>query len=94
MTKWYLSNVTQKFKTMSLKNIVSELGQKSLSLRVPLTIEFELSLVGMVTFSSLVTMMLIQNFTNMIDKIKSIVVGVVLAGKTLSKLHTLRHWNQ
>jgi len=94
LTKWYLSNVKQKFKTMFIENIVPQLGQKSLSLRVTLTIEFAMSLVGVVTFSSLVTMMLIQNFTTMIDKIKSVVVGVALAGRTVSKLHTIRHWNQ
>jgi len=41
-----------------------------------LTIEFAMSLVGVIMFSSLVTTMLVQNFTTMIDKIKSIVVGV------------------
>lgn len=70
------------------------MGQKSLSLRVTLTIEFAMSLVGVVTFSSLVTMMLIQNFTTMVDKIKSVVVGVALAGRTVSKLQTIRHWDQ
>jgi len=69
------------------------MGQKNLSLRVTLTIEFAMSLVGVVTFSSLVTMMLIQNFTTMVDKIKSVVVGVALAGRTVSKLQAIRHWN-
>lgn len=46
-----------------------------------LTVEFAMSLVGVVTFSSLITMMLIQNFTTMIDKIKSVVVGVALVGR-------------
>lgn len=69
------------------------MGQKSLSLKVTLTIEFAMSLVGVVTFSLLVTMMLMQNFTAMIDKIKNVVVGVALAGRTVSKLHTIRHWN-
>jgi hypothetical protein len=41
----------------------------------------------------LVTMMLIQNFTTMVDKIKSVVVGVALAGRTVSKLQAIRHWN-
>ena len=71
--------------------IVPKLGQKSLSLRVALTIEFAMSLVGVMAFSSLVTMMLIQNFTTMTEKIKSVVVGVALAGRTVSKLHTIRH---
>lgn len=70
------------------------MGHKSLSLKVTLTVEFAMSLVGVVTFSSLVTMMLTQNFTAMIDQIKSVVVGVALAGRTVSKLHTIRHWNQ
>jgi len=70
------------------------LGQKSLTLKVTLTVEFAMSLVGVATFSSLVTMMLIQNFTTMIYKIKSVVAGVALAGRTVSKLHTISHWNQ
>jgi hypothetical protein len=48
---------------------------------VTLTIEFAMSLVGVVTFSSLITMMLIQNFTTMVDKIKSVVDGVALVGR-------------
>jgi hypothetical protein len=79
---------------MFIENIVSELGQKSLSLRVTLSIEFAMSIVGVVTFSSLVTMMLIQNFTTMFEKIKSVVVGVALAGRMESKLQTIRYWNQ
>ena len=46
-----------------------------------LTVEFAMSLVGVATFSSLATMMLTQNFTAMIDKIKSVVVGVALVGR-------------
>jgi|GEM_PF-6837874 len=53
----------------------------SLSLKVTLSVEFAMSLVGVVTFSSLVTMMLFQNFTTMVDKIKSVVVGVALVGR-------------
>jgi hypothetical protein len=64
-----------------IENIVQTIGQKSLSLKVTLTVEFAMSLVGMVTFSSLVTMMLIQNFTTMIDKIKSVADGVALVGR-------------
>lgn len=64
-----------------IENIVSKLGQKSLSLKMTLTIEFAMSLVGVVTFSLLVTMMLIQNFMTMVDKIKSVVVGVALVGR-------------
>jgi len=64
-----------------IENIVLTTGQKSLSLKVTLTVEFAMSVVGMATFSSLVTMMLIQNFTTMIDKIKSVAVGVALVGR-------------
>jgi hypothetical protein len=53
-----------------------------------------MSLVGVVPFASLATMMLILNFTTMIDKIKSVVVGVALAGRTVAKLHTIRRWDQ
>jgi hypothetical protein len=67
------------------------MGQKILSLKVTLTIEFAMSLVGVVMFSLLATMMLIQNFTTMIDKIKTVVVGVTLAGRTVTKLHAIRH---
>ena len=66
------------------------MGQRSLSVKVVLTIEFAMSLVGVVAFSSLITMMLILNFAAMIEKIKSVVVGVALAGRTVSKLHTIR----
>jgi hypothetical protein len=65
----------------SLKISFWESGQKSLSLKVNLTVEFAMSIVGVVTFSSLATMMLIQNFTTMIDKIKSVAVGVALVGR-------------
>lgn len=46
-----------------------------------LTVEFAMSVVGMVTFFSLETMIIIQNFTTMIDKIKSVAVGVALVGR-------------
>jgi hypothetical protein len=75
-------SVSGKAKRQSfIENIVPKMGQKSLSLKVTLTVEFAMSLVGVVTFFSLVTMMLIQNFTTMIDKIKSVVVGVALVGR-------------
>ena len=63
------------------EKIVPKAGQKSLSLKVNLTVEFAVSIVGVVTFSSLVTMILIQNTTTMIEKLKSIVVGVALVGR-------------
>ena len=65
------------------------MGQMSLSLKVTLTIEFAMSLVGVMAFSSLVTMMLNKNFTAMLEKIKSVVVGVALAGRMVpnSKLY-------
>jgi hypothetical protein len=53
-----------------------------------------MSVVGVLTFFSLETMTIFQNFTTMIDKIESIVVGVALAGRMVSILHTIRHWNQ
>jgi hypothetical protein len=67
--------------TAFIENIVLTTGRKSLSLKVTLTVEFAMSVVGVATFSSLVTMMLIQNFTTMIDKIKSVAVGVALVGR-------------
>ena len=68
-------------KTGFIENIVLTTGRKSLSLKVTLTVEFAMSVVGVATFSFLVTMMLIQNFTTMIDKIKNIAVGVALVGR-------------
>ena len=53
--------------------------KKSLSLKVTFAVEFAMSLVGVVTFSSLVTMMLIQTFTTMIKQ--SVAVGVALVGR-------------
>ncbi len=77
-----------------IENIVLKKGQKNLSLKVTLAVEFTMSLVGVMTFFSLATMVLIQNFTTMIDKIKSVVVGVALAGRMATKLQTIRHWNR
>jgi hypothetical protein len=56
-------------------------ARKSLSLKVTLTAEFALSLVGVIQFSSLVTMILVLNFSTMIDKFKSVVAGVALMGR-------------
>ena len=67
--------------TAFIENIVLTTGQKSLSLKVTLTVEFAMSVVGVATFFSLATMILIQNFTTMIDKIKSVAVGVALVGR-------------
>lgn len=55
---------------------------KNLSLKVTLTVDFAVSVVGAMTFSSLVTMTLIQNFKTMMTKIMSVVVGVALVGRT------------
>ena len=71
----------QLWKTGFIENIVLTTGRKSLSLKVTLTVEFAMSVVGVATFSLLVTMMLIQNFTTMIDKIKNVAVGVALVGR-------------
>lgn len=46
-----------------------------------LTIEFAMSVVGVATFASLVTMMLIQNFATLVEKIKNVAVGVALVGR-------------
>lgn len=67
--------------TAIIENTVLTMGRKSMSLKVTLTVEFAMSVVGVATFSSLVTMMLIQNFTTMIDKIKRLAVGVALVGR-------------
>ncbi len=78
----YTQNVGgQLWKTGFIENIVLTTGRKSLSLKVTLTVEFAMSVVGVATFSLLVTMMLIQNFTTMIDKIKNVAVGVALVGR-------------
>lgn len=58
-------------------------GLKNLSLKVTLVIEFTMSLAGVMAFSSLVIVSAIQNFTAMIEKIESIVVGVALMGRTV-----------
>jgi len=55
------------------------MGQKSLSLKVTLSVEFAMS-VGVAIFSSLLAMMVNKNLTTMIDKIKSVAVGVALVG--------------
>lgn len=64
---------------------------KNLSLKVTLTVDFAMSIVGVMTFSSLVTMTLIQNFNTMMTKIMSVVVGVALVGRTVpsSKLQDI-----
>jgi uncharacterized membrane protein YuzA (DUF378 family) len=47
-----------------------------------LIVDFAMSVVGVVTFSSLVTMMLTENAKAMVTKIMSVVVGVALVGRT------------
>ncbi len=66
-----------------IENIVLTTGQKSQTLKVTLAVKFVMSVVGLAKFSSLVTMMLIQNFTTMIDKIKSVAVWVALVGRMM-----------
>lgn len=53
----------------------------NLSLKVTLTIDLTMSLVGALTFSSLVTMMLIQNCTAMVTSFIQVVMGVALVGR-------------
>jgi hypothetical protein len=54
---------------------------KSLSLKVTLTVDLTMSFVGALTFSSLVTMILIQNFTTMMTRFFQVVMGVALVGR-------------
>lgn len=74
----------------SLNDIVSEKRQKKLSLKVTLTVEFAMSLVGVLTFF----LWKIQNFTTMVTKITSVVVGIALTGRKDTIFHTIRHWEQ
>lgn len=64
-----------------IENIVSIMRLKSLSLKVTLTIDLTMSLVGALTFSSLVTMISTQNFTAMMTSIIQVVMGVALVGR-------------
>lgn len=73
--------------TTFIENIVSEKKQKKLSLRVTLTVEFAMSLVGVLTFF----LWKIQNFTTMVTKMTSVVVGIALAGRKATIFHTIRH---
>lgn len=59
------------------------MGQKNLNLKVTLTIELTMSIVGVLAFSSLLkTMMVVtQNITTMMIQIISVVCGVALAGR-------------
>jgi hypothetical protein len=54
---------------------------KNLSLKVTLTIDLTMSLVGALTFSSLTTMNLIQNCTTMMTSFIQVVMGVALVGR-------------
>jgi len=64
-----------------IEDIVSIMRLKSVSLKVTLTIGLTMSLVGALTFSSLVTMILIQNFTAMMTSFIQVVMGVALVGR-------------
>ena len=55
--------------------------RKNLSLKVTLTIDLTMSLVGALTFSSLTTMILIQNCTTMMTSFIHVVMGVALVGR-------------
>ena len=81
-------NVGGQLKTTTfIENIVSEKKQKKLSLRVTLTVEFAMFLVGVLTFF----LWKIQNFTTMVTKMTSVVVGIALAGRKATIFHTIRH---
>jgi len=54
---------------------------KNLSLKVTLTIDLTMSIVGALTFSSLVIMNLIQNCTAMMTSFFQVVMGVALVGR-------------
>ena len=84
--------VSDKAKTTSfIENIVLTKGQNSLSLKITLTIDLTMSLVGALTFSSLFSMMLIQNFTTMVSSLAQVVMGVALVGRMVLKLYAIRH---
>ncbi len=71
--------VHQLVQICSLKNLFQKRNKKNLNLKIILSVEFAMSLVG-VTFSSIIMKLLIQNFTAMNNKIKTIVIGVALVG--------------
>ncbi len=48
-----------------------------------MTVDIAMSVVGVVTFFSLVTMILTLNFKTMMTKIMSVVVGITLVGRTV-----------
>lgn len=54
---------------------------KNLSLKVTLTIDLTMSIVGALTFSSLVIMNLIQKSTAMMTSFFQVVMGVALVGR-------------
>jgi len=64
---------------------------KALSVKVTLTVDLVMSVVGAMSFSSLVIMMIISNAKAMMIKIMSVVVGVALMGRmaTYSKLQDI-----
>ena len=63
------------------KKITSRQRTKNLSLKITLIVDLAMSVVGVVTFSSLVTMLLTENAKTMVTKIMSVVVGVALVGR-------------
>lgn len=76
--------------TAFIEDIVSDKKQKKLSLKVTLTVEFAMSLVGVLTFF----LWKIQNFMTMVTKVTSVVVGIALTGRKDTIFHTIRHWKQ
>jgi hypothetical protein len=49
--------------------------------KVNLTLDFTMSLVGVLMFASYFKMIVIQNFTAMMYFVQSVVIGVALAGR-------------
>lgn len=64
---------------------------KTLSVKITLTVDFVMSVVGAMSFSSLAIMMVITNAKTMMTRIMSVVVGVALVGRmaTYSKLQDI-----
>lgn len=55
----------------------------SLGLKITLTFDFTMSVVGVLTFSSLISMVMTKTFTTMMVKLISVVVGGALVGRTV-----------
>jgi len=77
--------------TKKNRNKNSTRWPKNLSLKITLTVDIAMSVVGVVTFFSLATMILTLNFETMITKIMSVVLGITLVWRTVpySKLQNI-----